>query len=89
MTAQQTGIHHTSRLKDPAKDHLRITLEGRIGDQLRRAQDLPHTQIKGNSKPSRSLLTRRALEFYMTFLLQLPPDSQAAQRENDALHRLA
>ncbi|ARU22631.1 hypothetical protein RSSE_c3462 [Ralstonia solanacearum] len=54
---------------------------------LKTLQDRPELLIKKHRKPSKSIITRRAIQVYAAYVRGLSGD--AADRENAELHKLA
>lgn len=75
------------RLNPAESDVLRVRLERPLADLIKTLQDHPAVIVKGNRKPSRSLILRRAIRVYADHLRSLKPSEY--ERETGEIARLA
>ncbi|MDO3559584.1 hypothetical protein [Ralstonia pseudosolanacearum] len=87
MNKEPTKLYSPPLVRQTGSEMLRVRIERSIVDTLGTLQDHPTVLVKGHRKPSKSILTRRAIQVYADYVRGLKGD--AAERENAALHRLA
>ncbi|MBU9159747.1 hypothetical protein KTD28_34670 [Burkholderia gladioli] len=87
MTTRENTLYSPQLVRQRDSEMLRVRIERPIAEALSALQGDPKLLVKGRYTPSRSILTRRAIQVYADYVRGL--QGAAAEQENAFLHKLA